>query len=252
MGTALCPAWVALTPGGWTGSRGAKGASVGWGHTGCPVNQPESEQCPAAPPQPVQEQEQVRVSGDESRSQASCGSPGVHSSCGAVTSRVVPGLRCPVCGVHGSLQGEGYTGPCSSSSSGALPGLSPDLTASLPFHPAPWGQFFTALGGGQRLSAGVVCFQAMGSWCAPGGAELSILPGAPPRTVCDTHGVPSGSCDCSGRVGANLFSSFPGLWYAFSFFLLLSFLSLCHVCVYVFLCVFTARYLKQQANTHCW
>lgn len=119
-----------------------------------------------------------------------------------------------------------------------------DGFSSLPTQPV--GQFFTALVW-TRLSAGVVCFQAMGSWCAPGGAELSILPELLPGqcvtlTVCLVC-----SCDCSGRVGANLFSSFPGLWYAFSSFSFLSFLSLCHLCVYVFLCV-SVRYLKQQAT----
>ena len=177
---------------------------------------------------------------------------------------VVPGLQCSVHGVHGSLQG-GPPSPCPRSSSGALPGTQ-SWSLLFPSHPAPCGQFFTALVW-TRLPASVVCFQEMGPWCASGGAELSVLLpiwSSSQDSVWHSLFTKCGSCDCSGRVGADLFSSFPGPWFPFSFFLSFSpFFSFCHVCVcvrscvcvcvYVFLGVYAfIGYLKQQATTHSW
>ena len=85
-----------------------------------------------------QEREWVRVSGEESGSQASCGSSWVHSSCGVMTSQgrtraAVPSVWCT------RVSPGRISEPLSPLLSGALPGFSPHLPASLPFPPSSVG-----------------------------------------------------------------------------------------------------------------
>ena len=85
-----------------------------------------------------QEQEWVHVSGEESGSWASCGSTWVHSSCGVATSQSHP--RAAVLSVWCVRVSPGRTSePLSPNLSGALPGFSPELPASLPFPPSSMG-----------------------------------------------------------------------------------------------------------------
>ena len=89
------------------------------GHMGCPVNWPSPEQCPAASLacsrsiSGCMSQERSLVPGPPVRP------PGFTIAAGLRPRGVVPGLQCPVCGVHGSLQG-GPLSPCPPFSSGAL------------------------------------------------------------------------------------------------------------------------------------
>ena len=87
--------WPLAPGGGWTGSRGAEGASVGQGTHRLPSKPAESWKESCHPLGLFQEQERVRVSGEESGSWASCGSPWVHSSCRAVTSWGCPRAAVP-------------------------------------------------------------------------------------------------------------------------------------------------------------
>ena len=116
----LCPAWVALTLGGVNGIQRPRGGICGLGgHMGCPVNWPSPEQCPAASLACSRSisgcvsQERSLVPGPPVRP------PGFTIAAGLRPRGVVPGLQCPVCGVHGSLQG-GPLSPCPPFSSGAL------------------------------------------------------------------------------------------------------------------------------------
>ena len=72
---------------------------VGWGAHRLPSKLAKSWTTSGCLLSLFQEQEQVHVSGEESGSLASCGSPWVHSSCGAATSRdhlraAVPSMWC--------------------------------------------------------------------------------------------------------------------------------------------------------------
>ena len=179
----------------WTGSRGTEGACLGWGHTGCPVNQPSPEQCPVAPSACSRSRSGCMSQEKSQIPRPPVGPPGFTAAAGPWPPGIVPGWQCPVHGVHRSLQG-GPLSPCPHSSSGPSRGLSLDLTASLPFPAISVGWFYPALVW-TRLPAGVVCFQEMWPWCAPGGGGgvgewgwsqhqliyLKLLP----RTVCDTH-----------------------------------------------------------------
>ena len=151
----------------WTGSRGTEGACLGWGHTGCPVNQPSPEQCPVAPSACSRSRSGCMSQEKSQVPRPPVGPPGFTAAAGPWPPGIVPGWRCPVHGVHGSLQG-GPLSPCPHSSSGPSRGLSLDLTASLPFPAISVGWFYPALVW-TRLPAGVVCFQEMWPWCAPGG-----------------------------------------------------------------------------------
>ena len=84
-----------LAPGEWTGSRGAAGASVGQGTHRLPSKLAESWKESCHPLNLFQEQERVRVSGEESGSWVSCRSPWVHSSCRAMTSWGSPRAAVP-------------------------------------------------------------------------------------------------------------------------------------------------------------
>ena len=88
------------------------------GHTGCPVIWLSPGQLPAASSacsrsrSVCMSQERSQVPGPP------VGPPGITVAAGLWPPGVVPGLQCPVCGVHRSLQG-GPLNPRSSSSSGA-------------------------------------------------------------------------------------------------------------------------------------
>ena len=234
----LCPAWVALAPGGVNWIQRRWEGICGLGAHRLPSKSARVWAVSCHPLSLFQEQERVRVSGEESGSQASCGSPWVHSSCGAATSQGHPRAVAPSAW-HARVSPGRTSEPLFLLLVWGPPGGSVLIWRLLfPSHPAPCGQFFTALVW-TRLSAGVTCFQEMGPWCAPGEAELSILPGAPPQdSVWHSLCAKCGSCDCSGRVGTNLFSSFPGPRFPFSFFFSFSFpFSLYVMCVCVCSCV---------------
>ena len=111
---------------------------VGWGAHRLPSKLAKSWTTSGCLLSLFQEQEQVHVSGEESGSLASCGSPWVHSSCGAATSR--DHLRAAVPSMWCARVSPGRTSePLSPNLSGALPGFSPELPASLPFPPSSMG-----------------------------------------------------------------------------------------------------------------
>ena len=86
-------------------------------HTGCPVNWPSPGQHPAA--SSACSRSRSRCMSQE-RSQVPwppVGPPGFTAAVGLRPPGIISGLRCPVCGVHGSLQG-GPPSPCFSSSGG--------------------------------------------------------------------------------------------------------------------------------------
>ena len=192
------------------------------------------------------------------------GPPGFTAAMGPWPCGVVPGLQCQVDGVHGSLQG-GPLSPCPHSSSGPLPGTQ-SWSAGFSFLPTqlhvdsslqPW------CGQGFLLESCVFRRWDPDVFLGELSSASSCPPGAPPQdSVWHSLFTKCGSCDCSGRVGADLFSSFPRPWFPFSFFLSFSFVpsflsAVCvciPVCVYVFLGVyaFIIGYLKQQATTHSW
>ena len=92
------------------------------------------------------EQEWVHVPGEESGFQASCGSPWVHSSCGAETTQGC--ARAAVPSVWCAWVSPGKTSELLSSPPhmGPSQGLSPDLLASLPFPPSSMGMILYSLG----------------------------------------------------------------------------------------------------------
>jgi len=154
------------------------------------------------------------------------GPPGFTAAMGPWPHGVVPGLQCQVDDVHGSLQG-GPLSPCPHSSSGPLPGTQ------------SWSDGFSSLPTQLRVDS------SLQPWCGQGfllescvfrrwnpdvflgelSSASSCPPGAPPQdSVWHSLFTKCGSCDCSGRVSADLFSSFPRPWFLFSFFLSFSFL----------------------------
>ena len=206
-----------LPQGEWTGSRGAEGAFVGRGAHGLPSKLAESWAASGHPLSLFQYQEWVRVSGEESGSQASCGSAWVHSSCGVVTSQghtraAVPSVWCTW------VSPGRISESLSPLLSGALLGFSPHLPASLPFPPSSVGtrEFYSP--GVEKSSCcchvllgDVTLMCSWGSWAQRPLAHLELLP----AQLWHSLWAKCGSCDCSGRVGAGFFSSshgsgFPG------------------------------------------
>ena len=111
---------------------------MGWGAHELPSKLAESWAASGHPLSLFQDQERVRVSGEESGSQASCGFSWVHSSCGVMTSQgrtraAVPSVWCT------RVSPGRISEPLSPLLSGALPGFSPHLPASLPFPPSSVG-----------------------------------------------------------------------------------------------------------------
>ena len=152
-----------------------RGASLGWGHTGCPVNRPSPGQR-LVTPSVISRSRSGCVSQERNQvPEPPVGPSGFTAAVGSRPPGVAPGLWCPVSGVHASLQG-GTPIPCPPSSSGAL------LWAQ------SWSDGFSSLptqlcGDGslqpwwRGLPASVVCFQEMWPWYAPGrgrGDDLSV------------------------------------------------------------------------------
>ena len=131
------------------------------------------------------EQEWVHVSGEESGFQASCGSPWVHSSCGAETTQGC--ARAAVPSVWCAWVSPGKTSELLSSPPhmGPSQGLSPDLLASLPFPPSSMGMILYSLG----VEGGFLLVSCVIRRCDPDvllgePSSVSSCPrGAPLRTV---------------------------------------------------------------------
>lgn len=195
-------------PEGWV-NWGTEGVSVGWGAHRLLSKLAKSWTMSSCLLTLFQEREWVRVSGEESGSQASCGPPGFTAAAGLRPPGVIPGLQCPVCGEHGSLQG-GPPSPCSSSSSGALLWAQSwsDGFFSLPSQLCGDGSIQPWCGGGFLLVSCVFrrwnpLMWSWGSWTQCPFAHLELLP----KTVCDT---------CCALSMAQLFRK---SWCRFLFFL---------------------------------
>ena len=182
------------------------------GHTGCPVNRPSPGQCPAAPSACSRSRSRCMSQERSQVSRPPVGPPGFTAAVGLLTPGVVPGLWCPVHGVHGSLQG-GPLSPYPFFSSGALPGAQ--------FWSAGFSSLPTQLCENSSLYP---CVDKASCWChlfflrcdpdvllGELSSVCSCPPGAPPQeSVWHSLFTKCGSCDCSGRVGADFFSSFHG------------------------------------------
>ena len=125
----------------WTGSRGTEGASVGLGgHTDCSVNGPSPGQCPVTPSACSRSrswcmsQERSQVPGPP------VGPPGFTAAAGLRPPRSSQHVACT------GLSRENFWTPVPPPRLGHSCGLSPDLTASLPFPPSSMGMVLSSLG----------------------------------------------------------------------------------------------------------
>ena len=189
-----------------------RGASLGWGHTGCPVNRPS----PGSVWWPLQSfpgaeagaclRRGIRfrsllwvpLGSQQLWGRDLLGSP---QGCGA---------QCVVCT---RLCREELQFPVPPPHLGPSCELSPDLMASRPFPPSSVGTVLYSLGGGGFLLVSCV-FRRCDPDMLLGGGEGMISvsacpPEAPPQdSVWHSLCTKCGSCDSSGRVGANFFYSF--------------------------------------------